>query len=50
MEDLYWVHFTQTGRISDYLEYKKHESLLKAETDENSNKGSCNNGTNNWGE
>ena len=50
MIDDYWVHFTQTGNIYDYLKYKKSENELKAENNAKGNEGLGNQGAENRGE
>lgn len=50
MENDYWLRFMKTGSVSDYLNYKKYENALKAENDEDCNKGACYKGTDYWGE
>lgn len=46
MLDEYWNKFTATGSVGDYLSYVAHSRNQKAEIDENSNKGTCDKGTN----
>lgn len=42
MTDEKWEYFMTTGKISDYLEFKKTENLTGSEINENSNsQGNC---------
>lgn len=50
MNDEFWLRFVHTGRVEDYLEYKKHEEDKGKSRDENYNEWLGYKGTNNRGE
>lgn len=50
MNDEFWSRFARSGRVEDYLEYKKHEENLRASADEDNNEWLGYKGTDNRGE
>lgn len=53
MNDEFWLRFVQTGRVEDYLEYKKHEKYVESAgtpSNENHNEWLGYKGTDNRGE
>jgi len=47
VENDFWMNFTSTGKVEDYLKFKQSEEL---KSDENEWQGNCNKGTNSGGE
>lgn len=50
MEDEFWLRFVHSGKVKDYLEYKKHWEGFKESADENNNEWLSNKGTDDRGE
>lgn len=50
MFDELWLRFVHSGRVEDYLDYKKHEEDLRTLQDENNNEWLGYKGTDNRGE
>lgn len=50
MNDEYWLRFVSSGKVKDYLDYKRHSENIKGFADENNNERLSNKGTNNRGE